>query len=215
MTNGMKTHDLIAALAADQAPAARMAPRLMRALPLALALSALAFLASMGLRANMGDARVAQAITMKLAVTLPFALAGLVCGWYLMQPGRQAGARSLLFVLPLGVLGAALALEMQRRGLEQFPQRLFGQNALACLAAIPLLSLAPFAALLFAFRAGAPLAPQRAGVLAGLAAAGLGASLYALHCPDDSPLFILAWYSLASLIMAALGAVLGRRVLSW
>lgn len=211
----MKTEDFIAVLAADEMRPAAMAQRLARGLPLGLALSALAFLISMGLRPNMGGAEAARAVAMKLGVTLPFALAGLVCAWRLMQPGRPLGARALLFVVPMAVLAGALTTEMQRRGMDQFAGRLFGENYWRCLLAIPLLSLAPLAALLFALRAGAPVAPGRAGLLAGLAAAGLGASLYALHCPDDSPLFILAWYSLASLLMAGLGAALGRRVLAW
>lgn len=211
----MKTDDLIKVLAADDAPKDNVASRIMRALPLALALSAAAFFAGMGLRENMSQPDVARAVLTKLAMTLPLAVAGFACAWRAIQPGTLPGARVWLFLLPLAVLGAALALDMQRNGLEQFWPRLFGQNYWRCLIAIPLFSLAPLAALLHAFRAGAAIAPDRAGALAGLAAAGLGASLYALHCTDDSPLFVLAWYSLASAITAGLGAIVGRRLLAW
>ena len=54
-----------------------------------------------------------------------------------------------------------------------------------------------------------------AGALAGAAAAGIAATLYASNCPDDSPLFVASWYPLASLITVAVGAVAGDRFLRW
>ena len=50
---------------------------------------------------------------------------------------------------------------------------------------------------------------------AGLAAAGVGAALYAANCTDDSPLFVGIWYPLAVAIVAASGAAIGRRWLAW
>ena len=61
-----------------------------------------------------------------------------------------------------------------------------------------------------ALRAGAPEEPFFAGAVAGVAAAGIGASVYALHCPEDSPLFMAVWYSLAAFAMAVIGAASGR-----
>jgi hypothetical protein len=43
----------------------------------------------------------------------------------------------------------------------------------------------------------------------------IGAALYATHCPDDSPLFVAAWYSLAIGFTAAIGALAGSRLLRW
>ncbi len=54
-----------------------------------------------------------------------------------------------------------------------------------------------------------------AGATAGLVAAAIGATLYASHCQDDSPLFVATWYVIAVAIMALLGAVLGSRFLRW
>lgn len=64
-------------------------------------------------------------------------------------------------------------------------------------------------------RRGAPARPTLAGFLAGLAAAGIGASVYAVHCTDDSPLFVALWYTLGIAMVAAVGAALGRIVLRW
>jgi hypothetical protein len=54
-----------------------------------------------------------------------------------------------------------------------------------------------------------------AGATAGLAAAGIGALLYASHCQDDSPLFMATWYVIATVIVALIGALLGTRFLRW
>ncbi len=45
--------------------------------------------------------------------------------------------------------------------------------------------------------------------------AGLAATLYASHCTDDSPLFVAFWYTLATALVAALGALMGARVLKY
>ena len=46
-------------------------------------------------------------------------------------------------------------------------------------------------------------------------AGGFSATLYALHCVDDSPLFVAAWYGLGTGLVAAAGAALGPKVLKW
>ena len=65
------------------------------------------------------------------------------------------------------------------------------------------------------FRQGAPQNPVRAGAIAGLLAGGIGATLYAVHCFDDSPLFVATWYTLAITFVTGLGALLGARLLRW
>jgi hypothetical protein len=46
-------------------------------------------------------------------------------------------------------------------------------------------------------------------------AGGVGATLYALHCTDDSPFFVAAWYSSAIAIVTLIGYATGRRWLRW
>lgn len=65
--------------------------------------------------------------------------------------------------------------------------------------------------MLEALRHGAPSRPRLAGALAGLVAGGIGATFYATHCIDDSPLFVAVWYRAGIAIMAALGSVAGRQ----
>ncbi|MEP7314455.1 MAG: NrsF family protein, partial [Pseudomonadota bacterium] len=93
--------------------------------------------------------------------------------------------------------------------------QMVGSNASWCLRIIPLLAAAPLVACFLALRRAAPTRPALAGAAAGLLSAAVAASLYALHCTDDSPLFVAAWYGLAILLVTAVGAALGPRLLRW
>ena len=79
----------------------------------------------------------------------------------------------------------------------------------ALLLSCPLL----LAAALIGLRHGAPTRPALAGAIAGLLSAGLAATLYAAHCTDDSPLFVATWYTIATALVTATGALAGSRVL--
>jgi len=91
--------------------------------------------------------------------------------------------------------------------------RMVGKNSWNCLTSIPLMALPLLAAALLGLRHGAPTRPALAGAIAGLLSAGLAATLYASHCTDDSPLFVATWYTIASALVAAIGALAGSRVL--
>ena len=71
------------------------------------------------------------------------------------------------------------------------------------------------AALLFGLSYGAPTRPTLAGAGAGLLSGAVAASIYISHCPDDSPLFVAAWFTLAILISTGIGAIAGNRLLRW
>jgi hypothetical protein len=73
----------------------------------------------------------------------------------------------------------------------------------------------PFAILIAAARQGAPTNLTRTGALAGLVAGALGAVAYAFHCPDDFLPFIALWHGGGIAFCAAVGAVLGPRLLRW
>jgi hypothetical protein len=118
--------------------------------------------------------------------------------------------------MPLAALaGAAIAIELATTSGASWGPRLVGSNAMVCLTTIPVLAIAPLALVLAILRTGAPASPALAGAAAGLLAATAGAALYAFHCFDDSPLFVVTWYSLAAIPVVALGAIAGRRVLRW
>jgi hypothetical protein len=80
---------------------------------------------------------------------------------------------------------------------------------------VPLLSIPAFAILIILARRLAPTNLTRAGAYIGLMAGGFGAAGYALHCGEDSMLFVATAYTLAISEMAVLGALLGPRLLRW
>ena len=116
-------------------------------------------------------------------------------------------------LIPLGFLVAVIAGEMMMPQRLPMMTRLIGSNSRACTMAIPAMALPLLAAALIGLRQGAPARPAVAGAVAGLLSAGLAATLYASHCTDDSPLFVAAWYTLATALVTAIGALAGSKVL--
>jgi len=64
-------------------------------------------------------------------------------------------------------------------------------------------------------RRGAPVAPQRAGLLVGLAAGSLGALAYNLHCSYDSMVYTGLWYGLVVGSAAVAGRLVVPRLIRW
>jgi hypothetical protein len=120
-----------------------------------------------------------------------------------------------LHVVVLVLLVAAAVAELLAVPPNLWSQRLVGSNAVFCLESIPFLAAIPLLAALLALRQGAPEHPALAGAAAGLFAGAIGAACYATHCPDDSPLFVAVWYTLAIAFVSAIGAAAERRLLQW
>lgn len=92
---------------------------------------------------------------------------------------------------------------------------LMGATALVCPWLILLAALPMLGSLLLAIRTMAPRSPTMAGLAAGLASGGLGATVYAIYCGETAMMFMAVWYSLGIALAAALGALLGRLLLRW
>ncbi|MFN3892468.1 MAG: NrsF family protein [Beijerinckiaceae bacterium] len=211
----MKTDDLIRALAAD-APAtpgagSRRALLLLGASTLGVvALFALVFT----LRPDLAGAG-AWSTLRKLAFTLLLLAAGARGATALMRPDAEVREALVWFAAPLAALTAFITLDIAAHGFAGLGARAMGTMALQCLGSVALLSALPLAAFLYGLRNGASIRPGLAGAFAGAAAGGLAASLYALHCTDDSPFFVAIWYTLAVALVAIAGWLIGRRALRW
>jgi hypothetical protein len=212
----VKTDALVDLLVSDLEPSRlRFRSRLRLELVCGGVMAALILLAAVHLRSDLGAQLASPRLWFKFAATLTLSLASLGLVWRLATPGAEVKPwlRALFLaplVLVLGMLAEAVATPA-----SSWPARLVGHNAPFCVALIPLLSAAPLACLLHALRRGAPADPGLAGAVAGLLAGGVGATLYALHCTDDSPFFVAAWYSLAIAIVTLIGYETGRRWLRW
>lgn len=211
----MKTEQLLEALVADQASRRQpIARSLVGALALGVGLSLLFFLVELGVRADIAAALETWRFDLKVVtVLLALVLAIGVCLDCLRPDAPPHPLRRLLLLL--AVVLTAIAVELVVVPLSGWKGRLVGTNSLICLSMVPVLSLAPLAAILAVLRRGAPASPTLAGAAAGLLAAACGAALYAFHCFDDSPLFVATWYGLAAVPVVALGAIAGNRLLRW
>ncbi len=211
----MRTDRLIEALVADRAtPARPLSLWLAGALALGFLVSLVVFKIELGVRADIGPAFATWRFDLKLVlVTMALVLAfALCCTMARPAAGRDASRR----LLPLlGLALALVAIELLVTPAASWATRLVGSNARFCLTFIPILSIGPLVVALAVLRRGAPASPTRAGAAAGLLAAATGALLYAFHCFDDSPLFVITWYTLAAVPVVLLGALAGHRLLRW
>jgi hypothetical protein len=212
----METEQLIRTLAADSAHRARpvgfvLALALLAAVPVSVAM----FLAGLGVRPDIMTAMHNPFFELKFVVTLALAISAIVVSLHLSRPEASVKGWGWLLLIPAAILAAGIAGEMMMPQKVPMMTRLIGSNSRVCLTAIPLMSLPLLAGALIGLRHGAPTRPTVAGAIAGLLSAGLAATLYASHCADDSPLFVVTWYTIATALVAAVGALVGSKVLKF
>lgn len=210
----METDRLIRILAEDVKVQARpVGAVLAMALLVALPVSAAMLLVTLGVRPDVMSAMHNPFFDLKFAVTLALALPAIAISLHLSRPETSVKGWRWLLLIPVGLLAVGIGGEMMTPQRLPAMTRMIGRNSRVCLAAIPLLSLPLLAAALIALRQGAPARPGLTGAFAGLLSGALAATLYASHCTDDSPLFVATWYAIAVLVVAAVGALAGSRVL--
>ena len=210
----METDQLIRTLAADNAQHARPVGHvLMLALLSAAPVSIVAFFAALGIRPDVMTAIHNPFFDLKFVVTLALAISATAVSLHLSRPEASLRGWMWLLLIPLGILAAGIGCEMMMPQRLPMMTRLVGSNSRVCMTAIPLLSLPLLAGALYGLRQGAPTHPAIAGAVAGMLAAGLAATLYAAQCTDDSPLFVATWYTIATAMIAAIGALAGSKVL--
>ena len=212
----MKTENLIAALVADgPSIETSIARKVALAMACGLALSAALFIWQLGWRPDIGEARGTLPFLFKFVVTAAVLIPATLLTAHLARPDATPGLWGwALLIAPL-LLVAGVSAELVASPINVWTAKLIGTNAVACVTLIVLLSTSPFAALFFALSQGAPAEPGLAGAVAGIAAGALAATLYAMHCTDDSPLFVATWYTIGIGVMALAGSVLGKRLLRW
>jgi hypothetical protein len=210
----METDQLIRTLAADNAQRERpVGFALAMALLAAAPVSAAMLFAGLGVRPDFMTAMRNPFFDLKFVVTLALAIPAIAISLHLSRPEASLRGWKWLLLIPVGLLLAGIASEMMMPQRLPMMTRLVGNNSRLCMTAIPLMSLPLLVAALIGLRHGAPTRPAVAGAIAGLLSAGLAATLYASHCTDDSPLFVATWYTIATVLVTAIGALAGSRVL--
>jgi hypothetical protein len=212
----MDTEQLIRSLAADNSHRARpVGFVLMLALLAAAPVSLLIFFAELGVRSDIMTAMRNPFFDLKFAVTLALAISAIAVALHLSRPETSLRGFGWYLLIPAGLLVAGISGEMMMPQRAPMMTRLVGNNSRFCLTFIPAISLPLLLAALLGLRHGAPARPALSGAIAGMLSAGLAATLYASHCTDDSPLFVATWYTIATALVAAIGALAGSRMLKY
>jgi hypothetical protein len=212
----MDTDRLLLALAADndhrpQPVRTQLAVALLIAMPVVAAM----MLVTIGLRPDFMAAMRNPFFDLKFVITLALAIPAIVISVHLSRPEAVLGRWVWMLLLSPFILVGAIIAEMMMPQRAPMMTRMMGKASMLCTAAISLLSLPILGAVLLALRQGATSRPAFVGALAGLMSSGLAATVYATHCTDDSPLFVAVWYTIATIVVTALGAFAGTRVLRY
>lgn len=213
----MRTADLLRALEADAGDhAARPLGRsLLAGLAPALALSVAFYGVTLGPRPHLTSMLMEPRVLFKLVFPLVLACCAGGMLMRLIRPGSDVRP----YIAFLGFLGVvligAVVAELFALPRDLWEPRLMGSHAMVCLRMIPMFAAPLLVALLFMSRKGAPTHAGLAGAMIGLFAAAIGGTIYATHCPDDSPLFVATWYGIAIGAVTLIGAAAGKRLLRW
>ena len=213
----MNTDDLIAKLAGTVPPVKRSAVSRRLALGIAVgaAVSASYVLLSWGARPDLAAAMHGFSFWMKWSYTISLAFGALVVTAQLARPDTQRLHWLWLLAIPVLLLASVGAFELIRTPQTQWLAMWLGHSWKQCPWRVLTLAMPIFVGLLWSFRRLAPTRLRLAGAAAGLAAGAFAATVYCLHCPEVSAIFVLTWYSLGILLAASFGALVGPRLLRW
>ena len=212
----MKTEDLIADLARDAAATPLQPLKTGFAIFGAIILCAAVFLAFAGLRDELGAALANPVIASKTVLPLILCLGGVVAALRLMRPDSRVKPHLYLPVLVALAAGAVLVVG----GFVAQPRALWfvelnAASVTQCLGFIILISVPALAVSFSLVSTGATTVPARSGAILGCAVSAGVTAGYSLYCVQDNPVFFVIWYGMAILVMTAIGAVAGARLLRW
>ncbi len=213
----MKTADLIAALAADAAPARFAAPAPRLGIAAALGASVALGMLTLGLGFHPSTVPMSAGwFWMKAGYGAVLAAAGFFALGRLAKPGARPGAGALWVMLSALAVMAVLALVASMRATpEQMGPLWMGDTWRMCPWRILALAAPIFAGLVVGLRRLAPTRLALTGAAAGLMAGALASLIYGLYCRETAAPFVFTWYTLGIGASAAVGALAGRRLLRW
>ncbi|OYU76339.1 MAG: hypothetical protein CFE32_10655 [Alphaproteobacteria bacterium PA3] len=215
----MTTDELIAALARtpETAKPDRLYRRIALALIIGLVLGLVMTRLVMGFRPDIGVAAPMVALKAGFSALIATFAGGLAMR--LAKPIGGANGTLRRLAMPL-VLVAASAVAI---GLITLMATEPGHRFAAftgggfpwCIILIPFCGLPTALLLVWAMREAAPTRLALAGAAIGALSGGVGAMVYAMFCSVDSVSFVTIWYVVGIGLAAALGAMVGVRLLRW
>jgi hypothetical protein len=213
----MKTDTLIDQLARDLAPVPRHSVARRIALGVAagaVVATGLLFLA-LGFRADLMHAMHGYQFWLKWSYTLSLGIGAIFATTRLARPDAQPLRWLWLMAIPVLLLAAISAIELVHTPKADWLTMWLGRSWKLCPWMVLMLAAPIFVGLLWSFRRMAPTRLRAAGAAAGMAAGAFAATLYCMHCPEVSAIFVLTWYTLGIMLAASIGALLGPRVMRW
>jgi hypothetical protein len=213
----MRTDELIQSLAADlkSVPRHAIGQRIAFGMICGAAISIILIVAMLGIRDDLSAAVQGFSFWMKWTYTASLGLIAIVATSQLARPDASRFGWLWLLAAPILLLAGIGIAELVRAPPGTAINLWLGVSWSWCPWLVLLLSLPLFAGLLWSFKQFAPTRLRAAGAVAGLSAGAWAATLYCLHCPEVSAMFVLTWYSLGIGLATLLGALLGPRVLRW
>jgi hypothetical protein len=213
----MNMDQFIRTLSADVPPVRRHAAMMRIALGIAAGgvVAALLLIGLLGLRPDLSIAMRGFSFWMKWTYTLSVAACAVFATVRLARPTAVSLRWLWLMAVPVALLAGIGIGEMANVPSAEWLAMWLGHSWKVCPWIVLALAAPIFAGLLWSFRRLAPTRLRAAGAAAGLCAGAWSATIYCLHCPEVSAIFVLTWYSLGIALAACLGALLGPRLLRW
>jgi hypothetical protein len=150
----------------------------------------------------------------KLVYAAALAMIALAAARHLARP-EVSGIKMAGFAVPVVALLLLAVVELGTAAADQRSALIFGNTWRECPLLIAAFSLPLLAVLMRLFTGFAPQRPRLTGAIIGVAAGATTAMIYSLHCPETAMTFLLLWYSAGVAIIAAIGAIIGPRILRW
>ncbi len=169
----------------------------------------------LGFRTDLGLVMRGFAFWMKWAYTISLGIGAITMVARLARPEPVRLISFWPIAIPFALLAVVSLAELAHVPPGDWFAMWLGDTWKKCPWLVLMLSAPIFVGLLWSFRRLAPTRLRAAGAAAGLSAGAWAATLYCLHCPEVSAVFVLTWYTLGILFAAGIGALLGPRLLRW
>jgi hypothetical protein len=169
----------------------------------------------LGVQIDLSQSVLLPMFWVKLGVAALVAAIGIALNLRLGRPGAALGRLPLALAAPVALWWTLAVVALVGAAPGDRVDLVLGRSWLECLVHIAVLSVPGLAAILWSMRGLAPTRLRLAGAAAGLLAGSIGATAYALYCPELAAPFLAVWYVLGVAIPAAAGALLGPSVLRW
>ena len=151
----------------------------------------------------------------KASYTAALGFAGFWATERLARPGVSARAAILAATVVLMAFELVAVMQFAPMNGDARLIALQGVSWTVCTRNIILLAAPMTLICLFVLRQFAPTRPMVAGFAVGAFAGGVAATVYGLHCPEATFVFVGVWYTLGIAVSGLIGGLLGRFMLRW